>query len=150
MTRTACLEVMVLTIVCTLAAPAAARDDRLMFPIRDVLDAPPARQKLDRGVRLHFGKGYGGVIGKDLGVWETNKKTNAFLKDDKTACGWAFLSAVLELQERALKMGGNAVVDITSIYKNIPTSSGVEYMCGAGSIMAGVALKGRVIRTGGH
>jgi hypothetical protein len=141
---------MTLTIICALADPAAARDDRIMLPIRDALDAPQASAKLDKGVQLHFGGGYGGGIAKDLGIWSSNKKTNAFLKSDKTACEWAFLSAVLELQQRARKIGGNAVVNITSNYKNILTSSGSQYMCGAGSIMAGVALKGRVIRIGGR
>lgn len=133
-----------------LASSASARDDRLRFPIRSALDAPEAKARLDRGVRLHFGGGFGGGIAKDYGVWDTNKKTNAAFKSDQTACEWAFLSAVLELQERARKMGGNAVVNIESNYKHIPMSSGSEYTCGAGNIMAGVALKGRVIRAGGN
>ncbi len=137
-------------IVLASAGPAAARDDRLTFPIRDALSAPEAEARLDRGVRLHFGSGFSGGIAKDYGVWDTNKKTNAFMKPDKTACEWAFLSAVLELQERARKMGGNAVVGIISNYKNIPESSRSDYTCGAGTIMAGVALKGRVIRAGGN
>ena len=140
----------VLTIIGVPAGPVAARDDRIMLPIRDALDAQEAKARLDRGVRLQFGPGFGGSVAKDLGVWKTNKKTNAFLKDDKKACEWAFLSAVLSLQERARKMGGNAVINITSNYKNAPTSSGSQYMCGAGSLMAGVALTGRVIRTGGN
>jgi len=141
---------MTLTIVGTLADPVAARDDRIMLPIRDALDAPDARAKLDRGVRLHFGGGSPGGAAKDLGVWKSNKKANAFLRDDKVACERAFLSAVLSLQERARKVGGNAVVNIASNYRDVPTSSASEYMCGAGNLMAGVALKGRVIRIGGN
>jgi hypothetical protein len=53
-----------LTIVCALADPAAARDDRIMLPIRDALDAPQASAMLDKGVQLHFGGGYGGGIAK--------------------------------------------------------------------------------------
>lgn len=150
MTKTPWLMGMTLTIVGALADPVAARDERIMFPIRDALDAPDAKAKLDRGVRLHFGGGSPAVAAKDLGVWKSNKKANAFLRDDKVACERAFLSAVLSLQERARKMGGNAVVNITSNYRNVPTSSASEYMCGAGNLMAGVALKGRVIRIGGN
>jgi len=151
MTKTPWLMGMtLLTITSALTDPVAARDDRIMLPIHDALNKQEARARLDRGVRLHFGGGFGGPVAKDLGVWKSNKKTNAFLKDDKTACAWAFLSAVLSLQERARKMGGNAVVNITSNYRNVPTSSGSQYMCGAGSIMAGVALTGRVVRTGGN
>jgi len=148
MTNTPWLMGVTLAIVGTLVDPAAARDDRIVLPIREALDAGEAKAKLDPHVRLHFGGGFGGAIAKDFGVWATNKKTNAAFKADKTACEWAFLSAVLELQERARKMGGNAVVNITSNYKNTPMSSASEYMCGAGNIMAGVAFKGRVIRTG--
>jgi len=150
MTRTPWLMGMTLMIVGALADPVAARDDRIMLPIRDALDAPDAKAKLDRGIRLHFGGGSPGVVAKDLGVWKSNKKANAFLRDDKVACERAFLSALLSLQERARKMGGNAVINITSNYRNVPTSSGSEYMCGAGNLMAGVALKGRVIRVGGN
>jgi hypothetical protein len=150
MTKMLWLMGMTLTIVGALTDPVLARDERIMLPIRDALDASEARSRLDRGVRLHFGGGSVGPVAKDLGVWKSNKKTNAFLKDDKTACEWAFLSAVLSLQARARKLGGNAVVNITSNYRNVPASSASEYMCGAGTIMAGVALKGRVIRTGSN
>ena len=54
----------------------------------------------------------------------------------------------MELQERAKKEGGNAVVGIRSNYKSIETSSETEYMCGSGALMAGVALKGKVVRIG--
>ena len=47
-----------------------------------------------------------------------------------------------------VKEGGNAVVNIVSNYKNKETSSETEYMCGNGALMAGVALKGTVIKTG--
>lgn len=150
MTRTPWLMGMTLTIVGALADPAAARDERIMFPIRDALDTPDAKAKLDRGIRLHFGGGAPGSVAKDFGVWKSNKKANAAFRDDKVACERAFLSAVLSLQERARKMGGNAVINIASNYRNVPTSSATQYMCGAGTIMAGVALMGRVVRTGGN
>src|SRR5215510_5705059 len=114
MTRMPLLMGVTLTMLAMLAGPVAARDDRIMLAIRDALDGPDAKAKLDRGVRLHFGGGFGGPVAKDLGVWKSNKKANAFLKDDKVACERAFLSAVISLQERARKMGGNAVVNIAS------------------------------------
>ena len=33
-----------------------------------------------------------------IGEWDTSKKTNGFNKEDKVACEWAFLSAMLTLQ----------------------------------------------------
>lgn len=130
----------------TLALPAAARDDRLMFSIKDALSTPAAQEKIDKDIALQFGDHPAAASAKVLGEWKTNKKTNAFNKTDKEACEWAFLSAVLELQERAKKEGGTAVVNIKSNYKNDERSSEDEYVCGAGALMAGVALKGTVIK----
>lgn len=129
-----------------LTAPAAARDDRLMFPFSEALAAPAAEAKVDKEIRLYFGDQKHPKAAKTLGEWSTNKKTNAFNKSDKEACDWTLLSAVLELQERARKEGGDAVINIKSNYKNQLTSSETEYMCGAGTMMSGVALKGTVVK----
>lgn len=124
---------------------ALARDDRNMYPIADALQTSAAQEKLDKEIRLFFGKQGTPPVAKRIGEWGTNKKTNAFNKTDKEACEWTFLSAVLELQERARKEGGNAVINIKSNYKNALTSSETEYMCGNGALMSGVALKGTVV-----
>src|SRR5262252_5676668 len=71
-------------------------------------------------------------------------------RSDLEACEWVFLSAVIALQERARKEGGNAVINIVSNYRNVVTSSETEYVCGAGGLMAGVALKGRVVNLSGR
>jgi hypothetical protein len=96
-------------------------------------------------VRVFFaGQQHPQVI-KKYGEFSTNKKTNAFNKSDERACQWAFFSAIKSLQERALKEGGNAVIDIKSNYKSREFSSPTEFQCGAGAIIAGVALKGTVV-----
>ena len=130
------------------SSAAIARDDRLMLPLDEALNTPAAKEKLDPSIRLYFGEQKHPKVGKDFGEWKTNKKTNAFNKSDKEACEWVFLSAVLELQERAQAEGGNAVINIKSNYKSAERSSETEYMCGAGALMAGVALKGKVVRLG--
>lgn len=125
---------------------AAARDDRLMLPIKDALEAPAAQEKLDSSIKLFFaGQPHPKVL-KTLGTYPTNKKTNGFNKSDDEACKWVFLSAMLALQERAAKEGGNAVIDIKSNYKNIETASSSEYMCGAGNFVVGTAFKGTVVK----
>jgi len=136
-------------IACSTAVPAAARDTHHMFPVQPALSTPAALEKLDKGVKLFFGNQKHPKAATDFGEWATNKKTNAFNKSDREACEWVFLSAVLELQERARKQGGNAVINIKSNYKNIETVSDTEYMCGAGALMAGVALKGTVVKLPG-
>jgi uncharacterized protein YbjQ (UPF0145 family) len=55
---------------------------------------------------------------------------------------------VLELQERARKEGGNAVINIKSNYRNEERASATQYTCGAGAVIAGVALKGDVVTLG--
>ncbi|CAG0961144.1 hypothetical protein MTYP_00735 [Methylophilaceae bacterium] len=123
-----------------------ARDDQKMHPLEDALNTPAAKEKLDPEIKLYFGENKHPKVATEIGEWKTNKKTNAFNKSDKDACEWTFLSAVLELQERARKEGGNAVINIKSNYKNKETSSETEYMCGSGALMSGVALKGTVVK----
>ena len=139
-------KLLLTALIAALASPAFGRDTHHMYPIKEALEAPEAQSKLDKDVKLFFGSQPQAKSAKVLGEWSTNKKTNAFNKSDKQACEWAFLSAVLELQERAHKEGGDAVVNIKSNYKNSERSSEDEYLCGAGALMAGVALKGTVVK----
>lgn len=142
--RTSTLSLALLLILASAAA--TARDDHQMFPLADALKTQAAIEKLDKGVKLYFGKQSHPKVAKMIGEWATNKKTNAFNKSDKQACEWAFLSAILTLQERARSEGGNAIINIRSNYKSIETSSETEYMCGAGTFVAGVAFKGEVVK----
>jgi hypothetical protein len=131
------------------ATPSFARDDRLKFPVEAALTKGQSyKEKVDPAIRLYFGDQRTPKVAKKIGEWTSNKKTNAANKSDQEACDLAFLSAVLMLQDRARREGGNAVVNITSIYKNEPFKSTSEYMCGAGRIMAGVALRGTVVTLG--
>jgi len=77
-----------------------------------------------------------------LGEDVTNKKTNAANKSDAEACRWVALSALRALQDGARSRGANAVVDIVSYYKKNEFKSSTNYECYAGTILAGVALKG--------
>ncbi|MDB5470441.1 MAG: excinuclease subunit [Caulobacter sp.] len=125
------------------AAQAAGRDEHINFPIADVLGNPEFKAKLPAGVRYYFGS-QKAKVSRRLGETNTNKKTSSFHKSDKTACEWAMLSALIAIGEDARGRGGNAVVGIKSNYKDVETSSNDTYVCGAGGIMAGVALKGTV------
>ncbi|HXT99825.1 MAG TPA: excinuclease ATPase subunit [Polyangia bacterium] len=135
---------MVLALSC-FATAADARDDRLRLPLADVLNSPDARAKLDPGVQLYFGRQPYAPPVRRMSITTANKKTNFFNKTDQEGCNWVFLSAVRSLQEYAHKMGGNAVVNIVSIYKNQEFVSETQYECGAGSFVGGVALRGEVV-----
>ncbi len=128
------------------SADSFARDDQRMQPLQDALTSDAAKDKLDPSIKLYFGNQKHPKVVKEFGEWKTNKKTNAFNKSDKEACEWVFLSAVLELQERAQKEGANAIIGIKSNYKGNERSSETEYMCGSGALMSGVALKGTVVK----
>ena len=131
------------------ATSSFARDDRLKFPVDAALaKGQSTKEKLDPSIKLYFGSQRTPTVAKKIGEWMSNKKTNAANKSDQEACEVAFISAVVSLQDRARKEGGNAVVNITSVYKNEPFKSPKEYMCGAGTFMAGVALRGTVVTLG--
>ena len=125
------------------AAPAFARDTVGNYPVDQALQSEPGQVGDD--IALYFsGQPHAAVV-KTMGEFATNKKTNAFGKSDVQACQHVFLSAVIELQERARKEGGNAVINIRSNYKNEVRESATEFTCGAGAVIAGVALKGDVV-----
>jgi len=124
---------------------AQARDDRQMWSIQDAMNLEDAKQRL-KGVRFYFGdQGHPKVL-KRYGEFMSNKKTNAFNKTDKQACEWNFLSAMITFQERALKMGGNAVINIRSYYKKNTVSSQTEFECGSGTFVSGVTFLGDVVK----
>lgn len=134
-------------VLCVLSAnDASARNDKKMFPIQDAMTTPDAQQKLNQNIKFYFGDQPHPKIARSFGEFQSNKKTNAFNKSDKGACEWAFLSAMLSFQERALSEGGNAVVNIKSYYHKNLISDRDQYECGAGNLMAGVTFKGTVVK----
>jgi uncharacterized protein YbjQ (UPF0145 family) len=132
-----------------LAATAEARDTRHMVAIDEALNISYAEGKIDKSIKLYFGDQKHPGVAKAMGEYTSNKKTNAFNKSDEEACRIAFLSAVIALQDRARKEGGDAVVKIRSVYKGENVSNEKQFLCGAGAVMAGVALKGTVVKLAG-
>ena len=136
--------------VCAAAAFAvnttSARDDRIRFPISEAMNAPDAKAKLSQNIKFFFGDAAHPAVEQSYGVFTSNKKSNAFGKEEKVACNWAFLSAMLSFQDRAVREGGDAVINIKSNYKNNTLASETEYECGAGGIMVGVTFQGEVVK----
>jgi len=122
-----------------------ARDTVQSFSVEEVLNSADGKAKLGDSIKYAFGATSLGPVAKNFGEFRTNKKTNAFGKSDEKACKWVFLSAMIMLRDRAIAEGGNAVINIRSNYKNNVTSSETTFQCGAGAIMAGVALIGDVV-----
>lgn len=122
----------------------APRDTTHYFSIDSALNSPEAKKVLNPSIKLYFGKpAPGKVVAKNA---VTNPKTNALNKTDEKACEWAFLSAVKRFQERAQKEGATKVGNLVSFYKKKEYKSTTQYECHAGRSIAGVALKGDIVK----
>lgn len=137
--------VVVASIVVGLAGRAEARDEIVKVKIAEAMKDPEFKSKLGTEVKFHFGKA---TEGKSLGDFVSNKKTNAFKKNKEEACRWALLSALLQFKERALALRGDTVSGLVSYYDKTEFASATEVECHAGAMMAGVALKGQISKTG--
>ncbi len=140
------LVIFATSLLMVISFQAQARDTKHMLSIEEAMESRGYDEKLDAGIQFFFGDESHPAPAERLGEYVSNKKTNAFGKSDEEACQWALLSALISLQERAQQEGGNAVVNIRSYYKKNEHSSETEYECHAGAIMAGVALKGEVVK----
>lgn len=144
-------ETLILSLIALLACSALtttsayARDDVAKFSVAELLKTEKAKNAL-LDVPVYFATQKHKSVAKTFGEVSTNKKTNAFMKSDKEACEWVMLSALKALQQRAVKEGMHAVVGIESNYKKRHFVSETEFECGAGVLMAGVALKGTLVK----
>lgn len=134
-----------LIVLSALTNPAIARDSVGDYSVEDAMSNGKVKSALGSEIKFFFGNSKYKKVKKSFGEFGSNKKTNAFGKSDKKACQWAFASAMKSLKERAIREGGNAVVNIKSNYKSNLTSSDTSFKCGAGAIMAGVTLVGEVV-----
>jgi len=129
-----------------LIPPVIARDSIGSYSIDEVMSLEKSKSALGNDISFYFGGQKHSKIEKNFGEYKSNRKTNAFNKTDKEACQWVFLSAMKSLRDRARSEGGNAVINIKSNYKNNLTSSDDSFQCGAGALIAGVALVGSVVK----
>ena len=122
---------------------AYATDVKMKFTLEDAKMYSEVRTLLDGSIGLYWGDQPVTVEGKH-GTFKTSKRTNGFMKEASEACAHALASALIVLQERAEREGGNAVINIMSNIQGREESSSTEYSCLVGSVMVNVALKGTV------
>lgn len=139
-------KALLLIIFTMTSAPSMARDDVAAYSVEEALSVPKISSAIGADVTFYFGDQKHAKVEQSFGEFQSNKKTNAFMKSDKEACQWAFASAMKTFQQRAIKEGGNAVINVRSNYKGTMTSSNTSFQCGAGAIMAGVTLVGDVVK----
>lgn len=131
--------------VVLMATPAAADDAVSTHDIANVTGRADYASQLE-GVSFYFGNtghpAVSRVVERDA---RTSLRTRKFGRSDEEACQWVMLSALVQLRDHALSVGGNAVVNVRSNWRNSEWSSETQYQCAAGFLMAGVALKGDVV-----
>jgi uncharacterized protein YbjQ (UPF0145 family) len=129
--------------------PAHAKDNAVMISIDEALASAEAKEKLGDSVKFYFGNQSHPKIIQKLGTDSTNKKTNGFNKGTERACNVAFLSAMIQMKERADQLGANAIVNIVSYYKKHEVSNPTQFECHDGGFITGVALKGEFVKISG-
>ncbi len=127
------------------ASTAYARSTFHDFEAKQAAESEIGKAKL-LGIPFYMSGQKHPKMGRDFGEFTSNKRTNAFNKTDQAACDIAFLSAIISLQNRALKSGADAVIDIKSITKHNNLTSATSYRCAAGNVVANVVLTGRVVK----
>jgi uncharacterized protein YbjQ (UPF0145 family) len=125
----------------SLSSLAIAADETVNMPIKDGLEAGKhTKNTIGDDIKLYFGKQKTPAVDKKL--WEGSTTQKSMRKSQQERCDTAFVSAILRLQDRARKEGGNAVVGITSAGSN---DSATEYTCTSGRVTGSVTLRGTVV-----
>lgn len=139
-------KALVLALALAMTMPALARDSEHMFDIQEALAANDAKNRLGDQVKFYFGDQAHPSVARTISEVVANRKTNAFGKGDLEACQWVFLSSMLALRDAALERGADAVINIESYYKKNAVSDAESFECHAGNVVAGVALKGDLVK----
>lgn len=132
--------------VLLLVPVAFAITDLEKYSIQDTLSLLYAKASLGDNVKLYFGNQPHKKVVKDFGIVRTMKRTNGVGKSDMEACQRSFVSGLVALQHEATKRGGNAVINIKTIWKNQVSESADTFECGAGTLMAGMTVTGTVVQ----
>ena len=97
-------------------------------------------------MKFYFGNQETPKILTKLGTDVTNRKTNAVGKSDEKACNWVFLSAMIHLTSVPNNWAPmRSSISSAIIMKNV-MSSPTEFECHAGTVIAGVALRGEFVK----
>ena len=128
------------------ATPVLAKDTWHQFSAKEAQASKVGKDKLNPNIKLFMkGEKHAKVI-KKIGEYKSNKRSNAFGKSEQATCDTSFLSALIALQDRAEKEGGNAVIDIYTITKDKKFESAEQYSCLKGTMVSNVALMGTVVQ----
>jgi len=136
------------------AAAAQARDSVHFFPIQNALKMSDAK-RLRGEINYYFADqphpSVGamlsqGVVTSKKGTMVVNSAVIEANDEIRNACSRTFLVALAQLQARARRVGGNAVVNIESYYRKDAYRSNDQFECHTGYAKVGVMLKGDIVR----
>lgn len=132
-------------VVALAAQPASADDAVSTYRIESVVERPDFASQT-QGVQFYFGDAQHPPATRSIEQnVTTSLRTRKFGRSNEEACQWVMMSALIQLRDRARSVGGDAVVNIRSNWRNVESSSTTEYQCAVGFLMAGVALKADVV-----
>ncbi len=138
--------VLSLAVLLAVSPVALAADEILMMPIRPALESVDGRATIEGDVKFFFGKNRPARVAHQYGNFVTNSKVHVFGRSTGEACNMVFINALEDLQKRARTIGANAVVGVVSYFRRREVSSDDSYECNLGSVVAGVALKGDLVK----
>ncbi len=140
------LAVIALALTVSLALPALAAIPRGdLYPISDVLGNKVLAPRLTPGVRFYFADQPARLV-TDLGEVSTVRRSGpkaSRKKPDAKGCARAMASAMIALDEQVKAKGGNAVVGITTLYREEVTASATSYRCERGMQLVSVQMFGQ-------
>ncbi|CAN7519001.1 hypothetical protein LJR009_004503 [Bosea sp. LjRoot9] len=131
------------------SATAMARNDRSVQPLGEALNSPEVLA-LSREVKVYFGDQRHPRVAQKIGEWSSQRHGSAGRDEPatKSGCHYAFAEALEQLQKRAAREGGDAVVNIFSVHGDAPMKSTTQYLCGIGNVKTAVRLTGTVVKLG--
>ncbi len=123
------------------ATDAWARADRVDYPVAGALATDLAKEAL-HNLPFAFTGASHSLVERNIATGFNDRTTRSIFRSDEYACQVAFLSALKGLQERAVQMGADGVVNIRSTTRGETFRSRDRFQCVVGYLLANVSLTG--------
>jgi hypothetical protein len=118
----------------------------LKLSVAHALDSKVAQGRLDDKIRLYWGSQTYPQPAQDFGSFTALKRASLLHRTDEEACDWSLLSALIFLQNLAKEHGGNAVVNIRSVWLGKGLVSESEYGCDSATFASHVTLHAGIVK----
>ena len=136
----------VLLVSLSLATSAQARNEVSYFSVEDAMKSEEGKARLAGHVKFYFADQAHPAVEATVSQGVVANKKSGIGGDEAEACNRAFVAALAQLQEKAQRADGNAVINIESYFKKSSYRSKDKYECHAGHAKTVVTLKGDVVK----